>query len=221
MSINKPYEGPDELPGALPIFPLPGVLLLPRGELPLNIFEPRYLAMVDDVLKTDRLIVMIQPALKAETTQEPPGLEAIGCAGRVTQFAETGDGRYMLALTGVARCRVRGELSVTTPYRQCQVDFAEFRDDFAATTREAGVDRSPILQTLKKFADANKLQIDWDEAKTAPIEILVNALSMMSPFGPGEKQALLEAPDLKTRADVLIAITEIELARRDAPRHLQ
>ncbi len=139
----------------------------------------------------------------------------------LTQFAETGDGRYMLALTGVARCRIRNELLVTTPYRQCEVDFAEFRDDFTAAAREGGVDRGPILQTLKKFADANKLKIDWDEAKTAPIEILVNTLSMMSPYGPGEKQALLEARDLKTRAEVLIAIAEIEIARRDAPRHLQ
>ncbi|HWG03492.1 MAG TPA: LON peptidase substrate-binding domain-containing protein [Beijerinckiaceae bacterium] len=220
MSINKPYKGVGDLPGVLPIFPLPGVLLLPRGELPLNIFEPRYLAMVDAALKTDRLIVMIQPALKA-AAQEPPPLEAVGCAGRLTQFAETGDGRYMLALTGVARCRIRNELPVTTPYRQCEVDFAEFREDFTAAACEGGVDRGQILQTLKKFADANKLKIDWDEAKTAPIEILVNALSMMSPFGPAEKQALLEARDLKTRAEVLIAIAEIEIARRDAPRHLQ
>ena len=221
MSINKPYEKPADLPGVLPVFPLPGALLLPRGELPLNVFEPRYLAMIDDVLKTHRLIAMIQPALKADEAEATPPLESVGCAGRITQIAETGDGRYMLALTGVARCRIVGELAVLTPYRQCEIDFTEFQEDFATSSGEASVDRAAVLQTLKKFAEANKLRIDWDEVKQAPIEILVNALSMMSPFGPGEKQALLEARDLKARADVLIAITEIELARREAPTQLQ
>jgi hypothetical protein len=220
MSINKPYETAADLPGVMPVFPLPGVLLLPRGELPLNIFEPRYLAMVDDALKTHRLIAMIQPALKGDGTEA--ALESIGCAGRITQFAETGDGRYMLALTGIARCRIIGELSVLTPYRQCEVAFGEFGEDFVVTAAsEAGVDRASIVEALEKFAKANKLRIDWDEVKQAPLEALVNALSMMCPFGPGEKQALLEAQDLKARADVLIAITEIELARRESPRHLQ
>ena len=127
----------------------------------------------------------------------------------------------MLALTGVARYRILGELTVMTPYRQCRVDFTEFCDDLAAATGEGEVDRTSILRTLEKFAEANRLRIDWDEIEQAPNEILVNALSMMCPFGPGEKQALLEAPDLKSRADVLIAITEIDLARRGAPNQLQ
>ena len=148
-------------------------------------------------------------------------LEFIGCAGRITQFAETGDGSYMLALTGVARYRILDELTVMTPYRQCRVDFTEFCDDFAAAVGEGDVDRTSILRTLEKFTEVNRLRIDWDEVEQAPNETLVNALSMMCPFGPGEKQALLEAPDLKSRADVLIAITEINLARRGAPNQLQ
>lgn len=220
MSINTPYASPAELPAMLPVFPLPGALLLPRGDLPLNVFEPRYLAMVDDVLKSHRLIGMIQPAPVLDAL-EASALAAVGCAGRITQFAETGDGRYLLALTGVARYRIVDEPTVMTPYRQCRVDFAEFCDDFAAARGEAEVDRTSILRTLEKFADANRLRVDWDEVEQAPNEILVNALSMMCPFGPGEKQALLEARDLKSRADVLIAITEIDLARRGASSQLQ
>lgn len=221
MSINKPYEDPADLPAVIPIFPLPGALLLPRGDLPLNIFEPRYLTMVDDVLKSHRLIGMIQPAPGAGDPTEATPLAFIGCAGRITQFAETGDGRYMLALTGVARFRILGELTVRTPYRQCRVDFAEFCDDLVIAAGAGDVDRTAILQTLEKFAEANRLRIDWDEVEQAANETLVNALSMMCPFGPSEKQALLEAPDLKSRADVLIAITEINLARRGAPNQLQ
>jgi Lon protease-like protein len=220
MSINKPYESPAELPMVIPVFPLPGVLLLPRGDLPLNIFEPRYLAMVDDALKAHRLIGMIQPASPAGEAGASR-LETIGCAGRITQFAETGDGRYMLALTGIARYRILDELTVVTPYRQCRVDFTDFRGDLTSAAGEAEIDRKLILRTLEKFAKANRLRVDWGEVEQAPSEMLVNALSMMCPFGPGEKQALLEAPDLKSRADVLIAITEIDLARKGAPNQLQ
>jgi hypothetical protein len=164
---------------------------------------------------------MIQPAPGAGDPTEATPLAFIGCAGRITQFAETGDGRYMLALTGVARFRILGELTVRTPYRQCRVDFAEFCDDLVIAAGAGDVDRTAILQTLEKFAEANRLRIDWDEVEQAANETLVNALSMMCPFGPSEKQALLEAPDLKSRADVLIAITEINLARRGAPNQLQ
>jgi Lon protease-like protein len=174
MSINKPYEHPAELPAVIPVFPLPGALLLPRGDLPLNIFEPRYLAMVDDALKSHRLIGMIQPAAAAGDASETTQLESIGCAGRITQFAETGDGCYMLALTGVARYRILGELTVTTPYRQCRVDYTEFCDDLAAANGEGEIDRTSVLRTLAKFAEANRLRIDWDEVEQAPNETLVN-----------------------------------------------
>lgn len=211
MSINNPYRGPDEVPSVIPIFPLAGALLLPRGQLPLTIFEPRYVAMVDDVLKSHRIIGMVQP--DEEGSDAKPHLFNIGCAGRMTQIAETGDGRYILTLTGIARYKIVAEISTTTPYRQCQVDFTPFLEDFSPHAGEEAVDRDGVLKALGNFAEANQLQIDWKSVQEAPNEALVNALSMMSPYGPKEKQALLEAPDLRSRADVLIAITEIVLAR--------
>ncbi len=213
MSINAPYKSPAELPGTIPIFPLAGVLLLPRGELPLNIFEPRYLAMVDDALKTHRIIGMIQPNSDAGGTRNVPALFDVGCAGRITQFAETGDGRYILTLTGIARYRVQAEMPVLTQYRQAQADFDTYTEDFIPGYGEEDVDRASVLKTLDDFAKCNKLKIDWKSIEDASNEALVNALSMMSPFGPKEKQALLEAESLKARAEVLVAITQMELAR--------
>ncbi len=221
MSINNSYLGPEQLPGVIPVFPLSGALLLPRGQLPLNIFEPRYLAMINDVLKTDRIIGLIQPA--AEAAESPvPALLSVGCAGRITQFAETGDGRYLITLTGIARFRIVEEIIAPTPYRQARVEFSDFHADFTPRAGEEAVDRDSVLSTLRQFADANDLQIDWQSIREAPNEALVNALSMLSPYGPREKQALLEAPNLKSRAEVLVAITEFELARnKRAPRPLQ
>ncbi|ACB96362.1 LON peptidase substrate-binding domain-containing protein [Beijerinckia indica] len=213
MSINSPYHGPTEVPAIFPLFPLSGVLLLPRGQLPLNIFEPRYLAMVDDALKGNRIIGMIQPDPDAPGTAQAPALFPIGCAGRITQIAETGDGRYLLTLTGIARFRITDEIAAGTAYRQCHADFSSFAVDFTPRAGEEQVDRTGVLRTLSEFAEVNDLQIDWKSINDAPNEALVNALSMMSPFGAKEKQALLEAPDLKARADVLVAITERELAR--------
>jgi uncharacterized protein len=213
MSINTPYKAPSELPNTIPIFPLAGVLLLPRGELPLNVFEPRYLAMIDDALKGHRLIGMIQPNSDAGGTRNVPALFSVGCAGRITQFAETGDGRYIVTLTGVGRYRVSAEMPVLTQYRQAQADFEAFAEDFIPGYGEEDVDRDSVLKTLDEFAQSNKLKIDWKSIESASNEALVNALSMMSPFGPKEKQALLEAADLKSRADVLVAITQMELAR--------
>jgi Lon protease-like protein len=217
MSINKPYRSIDDLPSVLPVFPLRGVLLLARGQLPLNIFEPRYMAMIDDALKTHRLIGMVQPTPDASDHSTAPELERIGTVGRITQLAETGDGRYMLNLTGVARFRIVEELAVLTPYRQCRVDYADYAQDLVARAGEEAVDRPAVLKALQSFAEANGLKIDWDGIERANSEALVNALSMMCPFGPLEKQALLEASDVKTRAEVLIAITEIELARKSGP----
>jgi Lon protease-like protein len=216
MPMNAEYRGPIDLPGTIPVFPLPGALLLPRGQMPLNIFEPRYLAMVDDSLRDGhRLIGMIQPdSAQAGPAGKPP-LYKIGCAGRITQLAESGDGRYLLELTGVARFRVEEELAVKTAYRQCRVTFAPFADDFIARKGEKEVDRKALLRALNAFMKANDLKADWEDIDKAPNEALVNALSMMSPYGPAEKQALLEAPDLKTRAEILVAITEIELAKKN------
>jgi hypothetical protein len=210
--MNTSYLGPEQVPNVIPVFPLAGALLLPRGQLPLNIFEPRYLAMIDDALKADRVIGLIQPASE-EASSGVPALLSVGCAGRLTQFAETGDGRYLVTLTGIARFRIVEEIAAPTPYRQCRVDFSAFHADFTPREGEDAVDRDSVLATLRQFADANDLQIDWQSIREAPNEALVNALSMMSPYGPREKQALLEAPNLRRRAEVLVAITESQLAR--------
>ena len=212
MPMNAVYHGPSDLPDVIPVFPLPGALLLPRGQMPLNIFEPRYLAMIDDALAGKRLIGMIQPDVRHKDAAHPV-LYKIGCVGRITQLAESGDGRYLLELTGVARFEVQEELTVTTPYRQCRVSFARFADDFIARKGEEDVDREAVLTALRDFLKANKLKADWQGIESAPNEALVNALAMMSPYGTAEKQAMLEAKDLKSRAEILVAVTEIELAK--------
>lgn len=215
MPMNAVYRQPSDLAQVIPVFPLPGALLLPRGQMPLNIFEPRYLAMLDDALRDGhRLIGMIQPDPSQPSNDERPALFRVGCVGRVTQFAETGDGRYLIELTGIARFRISEELAVMTPYRQCQVSYQAFTDDFIARKGEEEVDRDTLLVTLREYLDANQLKADWEGVEQAPNEALVNALAMMSPFGPAEKQALLEAPDLKTRADILIAVTQMDLAKK-------
>ena len=215
MPMNAVYDGPGDVADVIPIFPLPGALLLPRGQMPLNIFEPRYLAMIDDaMLSGHRLIGMIQPDTAHPGPEEKPNLFKIGCVGRITQFAETGDGRYLIQLTGIARFRVEEELRLPTPYRQCRVLYTPFLDDFVARKGEDEVDRAALLHALTDFLKANDLKADWEGIENAPNEALVNALAMMSPYGAAEKQALLEAPDLKTRAEILVAVTEIELAKK-------
>ena len=222
MPINTIYHSPSDLPSALKLFPLPEVLLLPRGEMPLNIFEPRYLAMIDHALAGDRMIGMIQPEFDAEDSLETPPLVEVGCVGRITAFQETGDGRYLITLTGVSRFRCAEELSPDTPFRQCRPDYTGFATDLVSGAGEDEVDRPALMTTLKAYLEANGLDADWSGIRGASNEALVNALSMMSPFGPREKQALLEAGDLKGRAEVLVAITEVELARgRNATSTLQ
>ena len=217
MPMNAVYHGPADLPDVIPVFPLPGALLLPRGQMPLNIFEPRYLEMIDDSMRDGhRLIGMIQPDPAHPGSEDKPTLFKIGCVGRITQIAESGDGRYLLQLTGVARFKVEEELKVATAYRQCRVTYQPFADDFIARKGEELVDRKALLETLSSFLKANNLKTNWQDIESAPNEAVVNALAMMSPYGVAEKQALLEAPDLKTRAEVLIAVTEMELAKKTA-----
>jgi len=219
MPMNTVYKRPEAVPDVIPVFPLPGALLLPRGQMPLNIFEPRYLAMIDDALRSgNRLIGMIQPdPTHPGADPDKPHLFQVGCVGRMTQFAESGDGRYLIQLTGVARFRIAEELSVTTPYRQCKVTYQPFVDDFTPRMGEDEVDRKALLRALTSFLKANNLKADWDGIENAPNEALVNALAMMSPYDAAEKQAMLEAPDLKTRAEILVAVTEIELAKSKTP----
>lgn len=214
---NAIYETIADLPPVLPVFPLSGALLLPRTQLPLNIFEPRYIDMIDSALTGNRLIGMVQPMEGGPIAQDPdiPLLEGIGCAGRLTGFQETGDGRYLITLQGVTRFKISKELPALTKFRQVEVDFAPFSDDLKCGEGEEDVDRTGLLKTLRAYLDANSLEADWDSVSEAETEVLVNALCMMCPYGPQEKQALLEAQDLKTRAETLIAITEMDLARSD------
>lgn len=211
--MNVTYEGPADCPAVIPVFPLSGALLLPRGQMPLNIFEPRYLAMVDAALAGSRVIGMVQPEGEAADGDAAPKLYGVGCAGRIVQFAETGDGRYLVSLTGIARFRIAGEIPSGQPFRQCRVSFEPFSPDFEPRFGEDDVDRTSVLDSLRRFTDATGLQMDWAGIETTPNEALVNALSMLAPFEVREKQALLEAADLKARAELLVALTEIELAK--------
>lgn len=209
---NARYLKESDLPETIPVFPLSGALLLPEGHLPLNIFEPRYLAMFDAAIASHRLIGMVQPALQApEAGTEGGALSPIGCIGRITSFSETGDGRYVVSLTGVCRFRLIEELEGKTPYRVFKQ--APFIADLSGEDGEEGIDRANLLRVFRNFLESNQLEADWDSVERAGNRVLVNSLSMMSPFGPAEKQALLEAPDLKSRADALIAIMEIVLAQ--------
>lgn len=198
-----------DLPETIPVFPLPGALLLPRGRLPLHIFEPRYLAMIEDCMKTpSRLIGMICPR---ETPGGEKRLQAIGCAGRLTAFSETEDGRYMITLAGVSRFRIREEVQGFTPYRRCLVDWGPFARDLGPVESDPGLDRPALMAVLARFFQAEGLSTDWDSLRDAEPELLINALSMLSPFSPEDKQALLEAPDLVTRRETLVTLIEFAL----------
>lgn len=213
------YVRTADLPQVIPVFPLDGALLLPRGLLPLNIFEPRYLNMVDDAMSGERIIGMIQTA---GGTRQRPNLAPFGCAGRVTSYAETSDGRYLITLTGVIRFKVQAELPVATPYRQVRADYEDFADDLKGPPTEFVMDRDRFLGALKGYLARRSLDVDWDTAEAAPAEALINSLSMALPFEPAEKQALLEARDLENRLDALVALMEIDTADPDGePTTLQ
>ena len=223
LAGNARYLTEGDLPGTVAVFPLSAALLLPGGRLPLNVFEPRYLEMVDHALAGNRLIGMIQPRLDGTLKAGgEPELCDVGCLGRITSFAETGDGRYLISLQGVCRFRVTAEDAAKTPFRQCRI--APFLADLDAEAGAEEIDRTALLQAFRAYLKANELEADWESVSRAENATLVNALSMMAPYGPAEKQALLEAPDLKTRAETLIAMTEIALAREsgdDFPSSLQ
>lgn len=219
VGITDRYRKVEDLPGSLPLFPLRGVILLPRSVLPLNVFEPRYLALVDDVLAGDRLIGVVQPQGGEDRLESPPGkavpLCRVGAVGRLTAFAEGEDGRLRISLTGIGRFRLGEEEPTGAPYRVAQVDFGAFHYDLVPGFGEAEVDRRRLLGVLRTYLNAHDLSADWDSIHRSSNELLVNTLSMISPYGPEEKQALLEAPDLKTRAEVLVALAEMELAARN------
>ncbi len=205
-----------DLPDKIPVFPLTGALLLPRARLPLHIFEPRYLAMLDDALRTpQRLIGMVQPRGEPEGAPEGGKLNAIGCAGRVTAFSETEDGRYMITLTGVSRFRLLSQVDGFAPYICGTVSWADFARDLGRAEGDDGFDRSGFLDLLRRFFTARDLATDWGDLKGAEAELLINSLSMLCPFDPEDKQALLEAPTLATRRETLVTLMEYALLGGD------
>ncbi len=205
---RSPFDPSFEcLPDVLPIFPLPCCLLLPGGRLPLNIFEPRYLAMINDALKGDRLIGMVQPR-DAESAASQPEIYGLGCAGRITTFSESEDGRYLITLDGLARFRVREELDLAAgDYRQVRADFSDFQQDLEEA--EAEIDRQALLTTLRTFFDRQGINGDWETIEQTGNERLVTSLAMLCPFSAGEKQALLEAADLPERAASMITMLKL------------
>ena len=205
--MPRHYHSYSDLPKSLPLFPLTGAVLLPRGHLPLNIFEPRYLEMVEYALQGDRLIGMIQP-VENEDMVLNPRLSQVGCAGKITSFQETDDNRYLISLTGLCRFRLTGEMHTTTPWRAGFCDFAAFAGDLAQPAEEE-FPRERLLAALKIYLTSRDMKADWKSVMTAPAEALVNALAMMCPFDPAEKQALLEASSFQERASTLMALLEM------------
>ena len=208
-----------DLPDTIPVFPLPGALLLPRSRLPLHLFEPRYLAMLDDVLKSPaRLIGMIQPFDGPHGTSK---LHSIGCAGRVTAFSETEDGRYMITLSGASRFRILKEVEGFTPYRRCDVSWDGFGRDLGPDEKDPGFDRAKLMALLERFFEERGLSTDWDSMKEADDELLINSLSMLCPFDSEDKQALLEAPSLTTRRETLFTLIEFAMRGGDNEEIMQ
>lgn len=201
------YRSIEELPRSLTIFPLTGAVLLPRGHLPLNVFEPRYLAMVDAALSTTRLIGMIQPTEPEETVLRPK-LSKVGCAGRIVSYRETEDGRVLITLLGVCRFRVAAEPAIPTPYRQVEADYSAYLGDLVAEPPES-FPRERLAFALKDYLSRRDLKADWGSVMSAPADVLINALAMLCPFEPSEKQALLEAPSWAERVDTLVALLEM------------
>jgi Lon protease-like protein len=213
------YRKPADLPQTIPLFPLFGAILMPRGVLALNVFEPRYLNMVDDALAGDRLIGMIQPAAGDENNPAPD-LADVGTVGRITAFSETDDGRYLITLTGVCRFDVGQELEAGTPYRQALVDFEPFASDFAQATGER-IDRDGLIRSLKTYASLHGFVVDWDSVEQAPTETIVNVAAQICPFDPTAKQAMLEAVALEDRTQTLLALLEWDRAAGDERRPMQ
>ena len=213
-TLAERYPGPQALPAHVPVFPLRGAILLPRASLPLQVFEPRYLAMIEDAIGSHRLIGILQPDGGSE--ESPAGksnaLRKVGCVGRIVAFQELEDGRLLVTLMGIARFDVKQEIESAKPYRTLEIDATRFAQDFAEKSGEDEVDRQALLKALKTYLEARNLRIDWSAVSRLSTEALVNSLSIVSPYGAEEKQALLEAPDLKSRADMLVALAEMELA---------
>jgi uncharacterized protein len=213
------YRKPADLPQTIALFPLEGAVLYPRGVLALNIFEPRYLNMIDDALGEQRLIGMIQPAIGHEQ-ETVPDLAEVGTVGRITTFSETDDGRYLVTLTGIARFHFERELKTATPYRQALVSFDAFAADFSSSS-DTSIDRAELMKSLKTYAALHGFQVDWDSVEQAPTETVINVAAQICPFDAIAKQALLEAATLDDRCHALIALLEWDVASDDQERPLQ
>jgi Lon protease-like protein len=216
VKFLEQYRSPSDLPARIPVFPLLGAIALPRTTLPLNVFEPRYLAMVDDVLRGERIIGIIQPTGDGGSTGSPTArtapLQAVGCAARLSAFQEQSDGRLLITLTGICRFHITGEAQGGAPYRTLDVSYDRFADDLVAAIGSGDVPRDRLLAVLQRYLNARNLKPDWEAIEQSENEDLVNGLSIAGPFAPPEKQALLEAPTLADRAAALIALAEMELA---------
>ena len=207
-----------DLPKVIPVFPLPGALLLPRSRLPLHIFELRYLAMIEDVLKTpERLIGMIQPSEQNGTER----MQTIGCAGRLTQFSETEDGRYMVTLTGISRYRLGDEIKGFTPYRKFEASWVGFDQDRSPSDKDPDFKRDMFFKLLSRYFEQRELSTDWETLRDADDELLINSLSMLLDFNTEDKQALLEAPSLVTRRETLVTLIEYSLRGGSSEEILQ
>lgn len=189
--------------------------MLPRSSLPLNVFEPRYLQLVSDILAGPRILGIVQPE-RADAEHSPPGknvpLRRVGCAGRLTAFTETDDGSVIVSLSGITRFQISGECETDKPYRICEVTYAPFTADFMRGYGQEQVNLARFMRVLRSYLDAHDLRADWEALSRSPVELLINTLAMISPYGPEEKQALLEAPDLRTRSEVLMALAEMDIA---------
>jgi len=203
------YRSPADLPKSLPLFPLSGALLLPRTDLPLNIFEPRYVEMIEAAMIGNRLIGIIQP----EADKPKSKLMRIGCAGRITSYSEAEDGKLVITLTGICRFALKSEKKVATAFRQGNIDFKPFTIDLVTGAGAPSVNRAQVLDAFRQYLESNNMTTNWDDVNAVTTEVLVNTLSLLAPYAPRDKQALLEAPDLKTRAEVLVALTELALKK--------
>lgn len=207
----------EDLATEFAVFPLPGALLLPRGKLPLNIFERRYLAMIEDSMANRRMFAMIQPDPNAMPNEHGPGLYRVGCLGRLSSFSETDDGRFLITLTGLARFAIAAELPNHRGYRRVRADFSGFPADLDLTPEFSGVEREALLTALRAYFVGQKFDANWDAISRMPDEVLVVTLSMVCPFEPAEKQALLEAPSEADRAVTLMALLQMGAAGSDLP----
>lgn len=207
------FRKPEDLPQTLALFPLDGVILFPRSVLSLNVFEPRYLNLVDDSLGGERLIGIIQPAA-GEDGESVPQLADVGAVGRITAFSETDDGRYLITLTGVCRFDFEQELETDTPYRQALVNYEPFAGDFRQAS-DSGIDRAPLIASLKRYAQLHGFNVDWNSVEQAPTETVINVAAQLCPFDAAAKQALLEAVSLEERAQALVALVEWDNAADD------